>query len=281
VAIAPSVPAAAWLQSFEGPLLELVHEAPLPEFLSTFNAMAQHEQLCTGDGKPLQFVPAAMQPAHIDYESWIARTGSVPTRDNLHDRFNALIWLHAPMSKAHLNRAQAGRIASEGLARGPIRDALTLMDENLMVIAQTSGPDPRGPGGWSSLFVGHQQHWFTDWHPMPFGHALLEKLERPFKAIAAHSLIVRVQEPTWAAVDRALVEQLEHAHVHGGPHTRQLWPVPVMGIPGWSPEQAQTNFYSDASVFRPAVSQTGAPQTARGSLVADLVIKAPTDTMAS
>ncbi|MFM1927835.1 MAG: hypothetical protein RIR28_418, partial [Pseudomonadota bacterium] len=32
-----------------------------------------------------------------------------------------------------------------GLARGPIRDALTLMDENLMVIAQTSGPDPRGP----------------------------------------------------------------------------------------------------------------------------------------
>ena len=220
-----------------------------------------------------------MQPAHIDYESWIAQTGCVPTRDNLHDRFNALIWLHAPMSKAHLNGVQAARIRAEGLARGPIRDALTLMDENLMVLAHTSGPDPRDADGWSSLFVDHQQLWFTDWHPMPFGHALLEKLAQPFKAIAAHSLVVRVDEPTWATVDRALLEQLEQALRHGGPRTQQLWPVPVMGIPGWSPAQAQGNFYSDASVFRPMVHQAGAGRTRRGNLGTNLVAKASADTM--
>ena len=270
-----------WLQSFEETLLELAYGAPLLDLLSAFNARAQRDGLCTGDGQPLQFVQAAMQPAHIDYESWIAQTGCVPTRDNLHDRLNALIWLHAPMSKAHLNGVQAARIGAEGLARGPIRDALTLVDENLLVLAHTSGPDPRDADGWSSLFVDHKQHWLTDWHPMPFGHALLEKLKQPFKAIAAHSLVVRVAEPAWAAADRALLEQLEHAQEHGGPRPQQLWPVPVMGIPGWSPAQVQTNFYSDASVFRPMVHQTGAGRTRRGSLGVNLVAKSSIDTMAS
>jgi hypothetical protein len=282
VAGAPSITAGSpWLQTFEDPLLELAYGAPLLDLLSAFNTRAQHDGLCTGGGRPLQFIQAAMQPARIDYESWIAQTGCVPTRDNLHDRLNALIWLHAPMSKAHLNGVQAARIGAEGLARGPIRDALTLMDENLMVVAHTSGPDPRDADDWSSLFVDHQQHWLTDWHPMPFGHALLEKLKQPFKSIAAHSLIVRVAEPNWAAVDRALLDQLKHAQEQGGPRTQQLWPVPVMGIPGWSPAQVQANFYDDESVFRPMAHQAKADRARRGSLGGNLVAKASTDTMAS
>ena len=105
------------------------------------------------------------------------------------------------------------------------------------------------------------------------------KVDIQFKAIAAHSLVVRVDEPTWATVDRALLEQLEQALRHGGPQTQQLWPVPVMGIPGWSPAQAQGNFYSDASVFRPSVSQAGVGRTRRGNLETNLVAKASADTM--
>ncbi|WP_146608015.1 DUF3025 domain-containing protein, partial [Burkholderia multivorans] len=46
----------------------------------------------TGRGKPLRFVPQAELPPGIAYETHIAATGRVPTRHNLHDFFNALVW---------------------------------------------------------------------------------------------------------------------------------------------------------------------------------------------
>ena len=52
---------------------------------------------------------AFCQPDVVDdepYEAGIARTGRVPTRSNLHDFFNALIFLHFPKAKARLNQLQ-------------------------------------------------------------------------------------------------------------------------------------------------------------------------------
>jgi hypothetical protein len=48
------------------------------------------------------------------YETHIAQTGGLPTRDNLHDRFNALVWLHLPRLKALLNAVQAQEISRHG-----------------------------------------------------------------------------------------------------------------------------------------------------------------------
>src|SRR5438128_11828735 len=45
---------------------------------------------------PLRFVDAAALPRGEAYEAFIHRQACVPTRDNLHDLFNGLVWLRFP-----------------------------------------------------------------------------------------------------------------------------------------------------------------------------------------
>jgi hypothetical protein len=49
----------------------------------------------------------------------------VPTRENLHDFFNGLVWQTFPLIKRELNALQAAQIAAAGVgkSRGPARDA--------------------------------------------------------------------------------------------------------------------------------------------------------------
>ena len=92
---------------------------------------------------PLRFVPAtARRPAKPTKPSSSAPR-CVPTRDNLHDFFNGLVWLRFPRAKRRLNELQAAEIARAGIgaARGPLRDALTLFDENGAVL---DAPPPCG-----------------------------------------------------------------------------------------------------------------------------------------
>jgi hypothetical protein len=42
---------------------------------------------------PTQFIPQEDLPEGVAYEAHISATGNVPTRENLHDFFNALVWL--------------------------------------------------------------------------------------------------------------------------------------------------------------------------------------------
>ena len=63
------------------------------------------DQVASGGPK---FVDAAELPAGEAYETFIARTGRVPTRDNLHDLFNGLVWQRHSALKHRLNRLQAG-----------------------------------------------------------------------------------------------------------------------------------------------------------------------------
>jgi hypothetical protein len=59
------------------------------------------------------------------YEAGIARTGRVPTRANLHDFFNALIFLHFPRAKAQLNRLQSAALARDGV--GAVRGRCVML----------------------------------------------------------------------------------------------------------------------------------------------------------
>ncbi|WP_415868265.1 DUF3025 domain-containing protein, partial [Burkholderia thailandensis] len=110
-------------------------------WLRMLNDDARAERLATGRGLPLRFIEQAALPAGVAYETHIAETGAVPTRHNLHDFFNALVWFAYPRIKAALNARQAAAIdaAGVGSARGGVRDALTLFDENGALFA-TSDP---------------------------------------------------------------------------------------------------------------------------------------------
>ncbi|MGE5332264.1 MAG: DUF3025 domain-containing protein, partial [Nitrospirota bacterium] len=58
------------------------------------------------------FVPQRDLPNGMAYEPFIFDTGQVPTRENLHDFFNGLVWLHLPQAKRRMNQLQAQAIAA-------------------------------------------------------------------------------------------------------------------------------------------------------------------------
>jgi hypothetical protein len=201
-------------------------------------------------GYPLRFVPQAELPGGEAYEAYIHRTAQVPTRDNLHDFFNGLVWLTHPRIKRQLNALQAQAIAAQGIAatRGAVRDALTLFDENAAWLqADARVAQALRERDWQAAFITHRALW-GDARLTIFGHALLEKLTVPRKPITAHAWLL----PPQGDAQAALLPLLTPEHLATKPHT----PLPVLGVPGWwpgnEPGPDQTAFYADATVFRPA-----------------------------
>ncbi|MEW6707225.1 MAG: DUF3025 domain-containing protein [Pseudomonadota bacterium] len=183
----------------------------------------------------LRFVAQGALPPGEAYEAFIRRTACVPTRDNLHDFFNGLMWLHWPALKAGLNAQQAAEIARGGVGptRGALRDALTLFDENgALLCAPPALTESLRARDWQRLFVERRPLWRAA-RLWLVGHALLEKLVRPRKAITAHVVAADAQGRPLAPV------------------AKPFWPLPVLGVPGWWPGNAAVAFYGDATVFRP------------------------------
>ena len=201
---------------------------------------------------PVRFVPQSALPDGMAYEQFIFDTGCVPTRENLHDFFNGLVWLHFPQTKRRLNQLQAATIAADGVGsvRGPLRDALTLFDENGALLA---APDPLWQAlvarDWQRLFIDLRALW-SEAQLTLFGHALLEKLVSPRKPITAHVFRApaAIKNAALPEVDAWLVQALQpQAWMH-----KPFAPLPVLGVPGWWPENGQPGFYADTQVFRPA-----------------------------
>ena len=196
-------------------------------------------------GARVRFVEPAAKPSGEPYESFIARTGCIPTRRNAHDLLNALVWLTLPTLKQRLTQLQADQIEHRGadLARGAVRDALTLLDENgALLQAPPVLIDALQAGDWATLFVAQRHRW-REARLLLVGHALLEKLLQPRKAITAHVWTV----PSTAG-DPAdwLARHLEPQALAARP-----WrPMPVLGVPGWWNSNECAGFYDDASVFR-------------------------------
>lgn len=234
-----------------------------PDRRAALTAAAARLGVCNAARAPIRFA-AADAAGGAAYEAHIARTGEVPTRDNLHDFFNALVWLALPRTKARLNFLQAEAIAAAGVAarRGPLRDAATLLDENgvLLVTEREDLVDALRRHDWHGLFVVNRAAWGTDIRPLVFGHALMEKLTAPYKGITAHALPVPLPAAaTPGTIDARVAESLDAALSPG-----RLLPLPVLGIPGWADNDDLT-FYDDSSVFRPArVWRAAGAQSMRG-----------------
>lgn len=199
-----------------------------------------------------RFVPQTALPEGKAYEQFIFETGQVPTREGLHDFFNGLVWMRFPVTKRLLNRLQATEIAQAGVGqvRGPVRDAITLFDENAVLL---QAPDVLWDAlierDWTRLFVDLRPLW-TQARLVLFGHALTEKLVAPYKAITGH--VYREPVPMALGADLAawdgwLADRLTAVELGTKPFT----PLPVLGVPGWWPANEDPAFYADAGVFRP------------------------------
>ena len=200
----------------------------------------------------IRFVAQSDLPDGTAYEQHIFATRRVPTRDNLHDFFNGLCWYRYPTTKRRLNELQAAQIAQAGVGqvRGPVRDALTLFDENAALLqAPDAIWDALTQRDWPRLFIELRPLW-RQAHLVLVGHALLEKLVTPYKSITAHVYAVPVPmalKHDLAQWDTWLASRLEASELAGKPFT----PLPVLGVPGWWAANEDPAFYADPSVFRP------------------------------
>jgi hypothetical protein len=261
-----------WTRPWYGSVREAASRLGLPaddqdcSIIPFLNVQASALGLRNHAGAPLSFVPQSELPEGTAYEAFIGATGGVPTRENLHDFFNALVWLSFPRIKQELNALQAAQIALAGVgkSRGPARDAATIFDENAALLVVRDGPEGQAlvaalrqhdwPGALlerRALFGGgaeaHAELWL-------FGHALMEKLVAPYKAITAHTRVVlagagffslgHAERQTW--IDGQVAVQLAAT----GLTTAGFTPLQVLGVPGWWPDQ-DAAFYADTAVFRP------------------------------
>ena len=208
--------------------------------------------LTLGSGRAVEFVSQSELPTDIAYEAFIFSHKRIPTRDNLHDFLNGLCWLRFPQTKLRLNFLQAQEIASQGVnaTRGSLRDALTLFDENVLLLqASDELWQALQDRDWTKLFGEFRDEW-QGAHIVIFGHALLEKLVAPYKSITAH--VFRIASDVDAKDDQALDDWLATKLQPDYLATKPYLPLPVLGIPGWWPENEDLSFYSDTQVFRVA-----------------------------
>ena len=208
-----------------------------------------HEKLNQAGPCPVQFVPQSALPDGEPYERHIFEARQCPTRDNLHDFFNGLCWHVLPLTKRRLNELQAQTIATHGVqaTRGPLRDALTLFDENAAFLI---APQPL----WAALIAKDWQQLFVELRPMwqdaqlvLFGHALLEKLIYPRKQMTAHVYRAQPAIDSIANLDAWIAADITADKLAGKPFA----PLPVLGVPGWWAENEKLSFYEDILVFRP------------------------------
>ncbi len=221
-----------------------------------------YETLNHGLTSPVRFVSQSCLPSGVAYEQFIFDTQQCPTRDGLHDFFNALCWDQFPRIKARLNQLQVEQIAEMGSVteRGAVRDALTVFDENgALLIAPPELWDALIAMDWQRLFVTLRPLW-QQARLVPFGHALLEKLVHPRKPITAHVYIAQFTIKNIAAetmdtsdtdqfytlFDEWIAADLSAEKFAAKPFT----PLPILGVPNWWAANENPQFYNDEAVFR-------------------------------
>jgi len=208
-------------------------------------------------GLPLRLVPAG---GKASYERRVFESAELECRErNWHDLFNVLAWLAFPLSKAALNaRHHAAWKTDAGAGRGAVRDALTLFDESGLVVLSARQDllqlirDFR----WKPLFWERRDAVISDMHFLPFGHALYEKMLSPYRGMTGHALLLEVDAETLALPMTELLSRVDGklAELLADPQalqtTRQLAPLPVLGVPGWCSDNVRADYYDDTGYFR-------------------------------
>lgn len=235
----------------------------------------------TAGGARVQVVPQAVPAAQWEagYEPRIYLSGELQTRsENWHDLFNLLVWASFPQTKAALNqrhyalqhtRAIQARTAQP---RSAAQDALTQFDESGVIIACS---DPAlaellRTFQWKELFWHQREATRAGMACYLFGHGLMEKALAPYRGMTGKGLLVSVQPSFFslsmpervAFLDRAVADVVRDAARLSRP--ADLAPVPVLGFPGFTPDNEIESYYDDRDYFRSGRRSAGAGRSPRG-----------------
>ena len=224
----------------------------------------------TAGGQCLRIVPQGRKPNAFQekYEPRIYLKGELQVRrDHWHDYFNALVWLAFPRAKAALNARQFSALEAQRAAgapnRGPVQDALTLFDEGGVIVASSDGDllQMLREWRWKELFWGNRERLRTRARFMLFGHALHEKMLRPFIGITGRGILLDANQGLLDAPLReqlAVIDEMAAACISSPDRfvaTRELAVVPVLGVPGWCAENERESYYDNLDYFRPGRSR--------------------------
>lgn len=227
---------------------------------------ARNPPVRTATGIPLQLVPQGRRNRALEekHEARAFLAGELQVRErSWHDLFNLLAWLAFPRGKAALNARHYAELEAQRAAgtanRGPAQDALTLFDEGGVIVASCDDQllSMLSEFRWKELFWRRRYEARSRMRFMLFGHALYEKALRPFTGITGRGIVLK-SEPDWLTAP--LPEQIAGLDARIAAHladpgnlqaTRELAVVPVLGVPGWHPENAREAFYDDTDYFRP------------------------------
>lgn len=251
------------------PLFEIYRPwlAELGPALPTLENLNQLRQgrcpgLSTASGQPLRFVaPLAGREPDVGYEARIHAHGQVETRpDNWHDFFNALVWLAFPHTKAAISQRHAQELARLGdpsVPRGAVRDALTQFDECGIVVISPCGDllHALSTHAWVTAFVQNRRQLVEETRFFLVGHGSLDALRTPYFGLCAKALYIQV-EPAWLSLAES--EQMNDADARIAHWIKtelqrpaQLRPLPLLGIPGVTPDNEDPSYYLDTRQFRP------------------------------
>ncbi len=211
---------------------------------------------------PVRFTDFAPQSARA-YEQHIHDTREVPTRpDHWHDRFNAAMWLIWPHSKLSLNRQHIIDLDVGGVDRSRRRDALTLLDEAgvVLLVSDSSLVKQHQQHAWEALFWRRRESWGRSICPLIIGHGLAEQMLKPYIGLTAKAVHVVAGGPTELDLTpRGLMEvdqQLARIVRDQLATPAALTPLPILGIPGWHPDNGDSDFFQNRDYFRPLRRRT-------------------------
>jgi hypothetical protein len=249
------------------PAGEALGSCPAWPDLDAYQRLAQalDHPPATSSGLPLRFVPQGPRPTAFEegYEPRVYLRGELQTRgENWHDLFNALVWLAFPKAKAAINarhyHLQRERSAL-GRGRGALQDALTLFDESGVIVV-CSNPELCGllkDFRWKTLFWERRKEVISTMRFVLFGHSLYEKALKPYPGMTGKGLLLPVDEDfllqpaagQTAQLDAMLAQTIATPGLLA--RGRDFSPIPLLGVPGWTPLNEEQSYYEDSRYFRP------------------------------
>ena len=231
-----------------------------PAFAPYARAHARCAEIVNGRTEPPLGVPVFVPPpprtvSAIDYERRVVEHNQLIVRaDNLHDVMNALVWLTFPRAKRAISVAHVALgVTADGKTRPRRRDVLTLFDEaGAIILSQRDDLKKMHEAHrWRELFVNHRQDFSQDARVILFGHGALEQLgSSPHRGLTVKALWLPLAHDTpLIEIDAWMAEHVAAGELLAEDEHRL--PLPIVGIPGWFPENERANCYDDAAVFRP------------------------------
>ena len=230
--------------------------------LKTWPLLNEINQLFIKDNMPIRAVEQTAKPEKFDdhYESRIFLKNELQTRiENWHDFFNAMVWLGFRQTKQTLNKLHylASQHRKTGTNRSPIENAVALFDEcGLIIISNRQDLlDLIKTHQWKKIFVDHKSEFNKNIKCITFGHAMYEKALNPYIGMTAHALLIHSNEllnTSLLDVDKFVAKMWQNKKITT---TRDLQPVPVLGIPGWYKGNKNDGFYANTDYFRPKKSK--------------------------